>query len=215
MLNLSPLARRALLVSGSAAAIVRPQPARAWFWVFVGGFLAAQYLHEKADDKSRRIYTVTGVSPLPAPEQGQPEDPLMLRIAARFDGSKEVARHLLNTMGPIQAEMFLNNKMGLWQQRNGRNGPNILQVRLHNNSMDIVRGEVEFAIDNDRRREFTFMDDAYKLDGHGTLELDIPLRVEFQTPGVKRINVVNQPRQIIAPFGEMFVLPFNIESKEV
>lgn len=232
MLNLS---RRAALTSGAAAPFFTPSRAKANIWWFLGGMLFMDYQNEK--DKNRAAiatlsnanvqsrgasapatvpikYRVVGASALPTPDPDQPENPLLPKLQERFHGDKEIAAHVLNAMGDWSAKEFLADRLGLWTQRVNNDEPNMLVLRIHNNSAKPVRSQLEYTIEKwaTRRLEFEpFLDDGYKLDGYGNLQADLPLRLQFTTPGLRRVSVINQPLSVAPPSAFVYVLPFTIE----
>jgi len=225
--------RRAVLSAGAAALVIKPANAQA-FWPLVAGFFIAKELSKSGEStfpptanqtaayqppkavaaiRVKSPYRIVGVPAIPQPDAEHPEDPLIAKIAERLLGDADLAAQVFATIGRERAEMFLAGKIGLWTQFNNPILPNMLKVRLHNNSMETVWGAIEFAIDNYAgKREFAFVDDGYKMEPHGTLETVIPLRIDFLTPGVKKVTIINQPREVICPACAMYVLPFTIQA---
>ncbi len=221
------LSRRAALASGAVAPFVSSAEAQANFGsavaglvgILLPGILIYQWINgdfrRGKDTPVRHVrYSVLGAHPLPPPDPNEPENPLLQTLAARFGGNKEVGGCLLRELGDGRTKDFISGNLGLWTQRFRTDDPNMLVVRMQNNSPNTVRYQLEYKIEQwpAKVAEYpSLLDNGYKFGGYASAERHIALRLQFKTPGLRRVSLINTPDSIFVPPAFVYVLPFTIQ----
>jgi hypothetical protein len=121
------------------------------------------------------------------------------RLAARLGNRMDLAARVATLIGPSQTQSVIDGKLGLWLQPDKLEGAhNELIVQMFNKSERTYYSQIQYEIYDvsTKKREFTLIDDGYRIDPKGAIEYSMNVDLQFPKPGPKRISIIEQPQEI-------------------